>query len=171
MRSTDLPIYWRVYSLILCFWLCYNRFLIAKSRDKSKIGLTLKIVNIFPIIALKRLMNTLLSIIIAFYNDYDSLCFNRLGTHCLELFFFLIRGFSKGADGLPTFYRTMGKTIMVQDSLSKLNTKTKIKHRANLAGVVVTGILDISVFHKISFEAFETAKSLFAFLINTLIFT
>lgn len=170
MRSNDLPIYWRVYSLILCFWLCYNHYLIVKSRDKSNIGLTKrknkKYCSYFSLIALKRLLNTLISIIIAFYNDYESLCLDRLGTHCLELFFGLIRGFSKGVDGWPTFYRTVGKTIMAQDSLSKLNIKTEIKHRANLAGVVITDHLDIALFPRISFEASETAKSLFRFLLN-----
>lgn len=168
MRSTSLPINSRVHALLLCFWLCSMHLKIIKSRDKSLIGLTKnknkKFVTFLSIIALKRLMNTLLSIIIALCSGYDSLCLDRLGTHCIELFFGLIRGFSKGVDGWDTFYRTIGKTIMAQESLNELNIKPVIKHRANLAGVVITDKFDMSLLQKISSDAFQTAKDLFNYL-------
>lgn len=56
------------------------------------------------------------------------------------------------------FYRTVGKTIMDQDSLSKLNIKTEIKHRANLAGVVITDHLDIALFPRISMKPQKQQK-------------
>ena len=42
-----------------------------------------------------------------------------------------------------------------------------IKHRANLAGVVVSDHLDDNLFPAISFDEFETAKGLFGHLMNT----
>ena len=99
LRSTNLPIYWRIYSLCLCFWLCYLHYQTVKFRNKNLIGLTKninkKFCSFMIIISLKRLMNTIICIIIAMFFGFDSLCLDRLGTHCLELFFGLIRGFSK----------------------------------------------------------------------------
>lgn len=121
LRSENLPLYHRIYSLFLCFWLCYYHYQTVKSRNKKLIGLTKsknkKFCSFMSIISLKRLMNTILCIIIAIFYGFDSLCLDRFGTHCLELFFGLVRGFSKGIDGWPTFYRTIGKTIMAHQSL------------------------------------------------------
>lgn len=120
--------------------------------------------SFLSLIALKRLMNTILAIIVAIYLGYDTLCLDRHGTHCLELFFGLIRGFSKGIDGWATFYRTVAKTLMSQDSLSQLKIDPSIKHRANLVGVVISEHLDESIFSNLSSDALTMAKDLFRFL-------
>lgn len=72
-----------IFLLWLSLW--YNHYLILKSRYKYRIWWTrIKKLLLFSIITLKRLMNTWISIIVAFYNDYDSLCLDK--AFCREQF-------------------------------------------------------------------------------------
>ena len=112
------------------------------------------------------LLNSILSISIAFYLRYDLLFLDRLGTHCLEFFFGLLRGFSDGVDGWERFYRTVCKTILEQRFLSELNIEITIKHRANLARVEINEYLDDEGFEKVTKYLHETAKELFKCLNN-----
>lgn len=76
-------------------------FLNTQLRNKRIIGLQKnesKDFFFYSEIGLKGFMNTILAILIAFNMEYESICLDRFGTHCLELFFGLIRGFSKGVD-------------------------------------------------------------------------
>ena len=170
LRSEKVPLYWRVYSLFLCFWLVYYHYQTIKSRDKKIIGLTKnknkKFCSFMSIIFLKRLMNTIICISLAIFFGFDSLCLDLLTPHYLELFFGLVRGFSKGIDGWETFYRTIGKTIMTEQSLNELNINPLIKHRANLAGIIINYTLDEKLFSQLSFDALRTAQGLFQYLLN-----
>ena len=71
----------------------------------------------FSEIGLKRTINSIMTILIALNMDYDSLCLYRFGTNCLELFFGLIRGFSKCVDGWDKFgtngEKTKGKGLRI----------------------------------------------------------
>lgn len=164
MRSPDMPIRSRIFSLCLSFYLVYYQLITVERRKKTIISQRKskkRFCSFFSKISLIRLLNSILSILIAFYLRYDSLCLDRLGTHCLEFFFGLLRGFSDGVDGWERFYRTVCKTILAQRFLCELNIETTIKHRANLAGVEINEYLDDDEFEKVTKEAHETAKELF----------
>lgn len=171
MRSQNVPLYSRVYALCLSLWLLYFYLLNAQLRDKKIIGLNKKsgkrFCSFFSEIGLKRTINSIMAILIALNMDYDSLCLDRFGTHCLELFFGLIRGFSKGVDGWDRFYSTVGKTIMAQEALEKLGIAPNIKHRMNLAGVIITDHLQKEQFSEIYSNTNIMAKELFKYLYSS----
>ena len=166
MRSPTLPIRERVYSLCLSFWLIYFHFSIVKTRNKKIISerkSDKKFCSFFSQISLIRLMNSILSILIAIYLKFDPLCLDRLGTHCLEFFFGLIRGFSNGIDGWEKFYKTVCKTVIAQEFLDDLDISPVINNRANLAGVVINEFIeDDEEFSLIANEAYTKALNLFA---------
>ena len=167
MRSPSIPIRDRVYSLSLSFWLIYFHSLTVETRNKKIISerkSAKKYCSFFSVISLKKLLNTILSILIAIHLKYDSVCLDRLGTHCLEFFFGLVRGFSNNVYGWDRFYRTVCKTVFAQDFLNELGILPTIKHRANLAGVVIDTNIEDEDFKKATQEAYVTAENLFTIL-------
>lgn len=55
---------------------------------------------------------------------------------------------------------------MTEQSLNELNIKPLIKHRTNLAGIIINDTLDEKLFPKLSFDALRTAQGLFQYLLN-----
>ena len=55
---------------------------------------------------------------------------------------------------------------MAEQSLNELNIKPLIKHRANLAGIIINDTLDEKLFPQLSFDALRTAQGLFQYLLN-----
>lgn len=165
IRSINLPLYDRIYCFTLSFWLLHIFLLNTQLRNKRIIGLqkneSKEYCSFYSEIGLKRFMNTILAILIAFNMEYESICLDRFGTHCLELFFGLIRGFSKGVDGWERFYSTVGKTVLADEYLENLGISPIIKHRMNLAGVCITDHLDKAQFSEIYKNAHIMAKELF----------
>lgn len=114
----------RIYYLEVSFWIILYFFhqhnLVKKHYVHSKIGLI-------------RTLNTILTIIISI-QKHVLLKLSRVGTHCLECFFGLVRLACHGNHNLANILRSIAKSIFIKNELIKINEEVTIKGRDNLGG-------------------------------------
>jgi hypothetical protein len=86
------------------------------------------------------LLNTAISLIQFVMEADQNWSFSRLGTHCLEDFFGLVRRESLGDDRYVTAARIIAKTSQVAMTMHDLNLRVTHRGRDNVGGVVIDGV-------------------------------
>jgi hypothetical protein len=86
------------------------------------------------------LLNTSITLIQFVMEADPTWSFSRLGTHCLENFFGLIRRESLGDDRYVTAARIIAKNSLVAMTMQNLDLRISHRGRDNVGGVVIAGI-------------------------------
>lgn len=127
----------RLYFLKTAFHLFYY-FYCQHQYFKFQLGITVYITKksagqFLGLDFIKRCMNTLI-ITYSIIKNYDNVALNRVGSHALENFFGLIRGYCKNFDDFENFIRC---SIKAHENLvlrNKFHIQQIIKKRVNIAG-------------------------------------
>jgi hypothetical protein len=86
-----------------------------------------------------RILNCALVLIQFVFTAEEHYSFSRVGTHCLENFFGLMRRNSFGDDGLVRAIRLIARGTVVADVMHELSLNVKHRRRDNVGGVVISG--------------------------------
>jgi hypothetical protein len=86
-----------------------------------------------------RILNSALALVLFILEADEHWSFSRIGTHCLENFFGLVRRSSLGDDCSVTAMRVIVRVSLVARTLHDLKITVKHRGRDNVGGVVITG--------------------------------
>jgi hypothetical protein len=86
-----------------------------------------------------RILNSALALVLFVLEADEHWSFSRMGTHCLENFFGLVRRSSLGDDRSVTAMRVIVRASLVAQTMHELNIAVKHRGRDNVGGVVITG--------------------------------
>jgi hypothetical protein len=86
-----------------------------------------------------RILNSALALVLFVLEADEHWSFSRMGTHCLENFFGLVRRSSHGDDRAVTAMRIIVRASLVARTMHELNIAVKHRGRDNVGGVVITG--------------------------------
>jgi hypothetical protein len=85
------------------------------------------------------ILNTALALIRFVLDAEENWCFSRIGTHCLENFFGLVRRGSLGDDRAVVARRIIAKTHLVASVMHDLDLAVTHRGRDNVGGTVIRG--------------------------------
>jgi hypothetical protein len=86
-----------------------------------------------------RILNSALALVLFVLEADEHWSFSRMGAHCLENFFGLVRRSSLGDDRSVTAKRVIVRASLVAQTLHDLHIAVKHRGRDNVGGVVITG--------------------------------
>jgi hypothetical protein len=87
----------------------------------------------------RTLLNSSLAVIDFIMHADEHWSFSRIGTHCLENFFGLVRRQSFGDDQYTVVSRIIAKTTLVASMMQELGLQIVHRHRENFGGVEIGG--------------------------------
>jgi hypothetical protein len=90
-----------------------------------------------------RILNSALALILFILHAEEHWSFSRMGTHCLENFFGLVRRSSLGDDRSVTAKRVVVRASLVAQTMHELKITVKHRGRDNVGGVVITGDIPV----------------------------
>jgi hypothetical protein len=90
-----------------------------------------------------RILNSALALVLFVLQADEHWSFSRMGTHCLENFFGLVRRSSLGDDRSVTAMRVIVRASLVARTIHELKIVVKHRGRDNVGGVVINGDLPL----------------------------
>jgi hypothetical protein len=143
LRDTELPRDERLMRAILAFKLLMHFFeLTCFPREEGvqqRWGRDALAVTFAEDSAWSRILNSALALVVFTLQADEHWSFSRMGSHCLENFFGLVRRSSLGDDRAITAMRIIVKATIVAEIMHDLGIEVHHRGRDNVGGVVISG--------------------------------
>jgi hypothetical protein len=144
IRSIHLCRDQRLLKAILCFKLLMHYFDLSRDspgrgvtkrfKSGSTIAVTFAEDSVWPV-----LLNTTLALVHFILGAQETWSFSRMGTHCLENFFGLVRREAMGDDRYAIIKRIIAKASLAASIMHDLHLRIIHRGRDNIGGVVIGG--------------------------------